>query len=450
MQPSGVGETKNRWLVMLILLLGVVAPLQAGDFGYRLGYTATRSDNIARAPSNERSETFHSYLAGLVYLEQTADVVARVLARVVYRDYQSEAFSDQTVFNMNSSLLWNVSPQRFTWTAVDVYGQSLIDTAAVNTPANRTKTNVFSTGPDVYVQLNPVHTLAFGARADTVSTGQLNTDNDRLSGTASWLYQATAVSTYSLNFQRLDVKYDDSLTNVSYVSRRSFLRAEYSFPRSQYRIDLGASNVDPDRGRSQERTLARLSWTRQLTPESSFRLFAAGEFTDTGTDILAASNASAPVSASAPTTLSPNSVTSDAYSKRASIFYAHRGGQFGLNFFVSARDLDYETAQQDSMSRTAYLATDFFYSATTSVKLFTGYAIAEYQNLDRRNTDRNSGVSLNYRLARAVTLGLMGQHSDRSSTVAAGEYQENRVLLSIQYSSPLFMDLSANPYGSNL
>lgn len=447
MQSLKVGGVTGKQLVLFVLLTGAVSSTQAGDFAYGLGYTATRSDNITRAPSNERSDTVHSYLAGFAYLERTSDVIARILAQAEYRDYQNDTFGDEGIYYLNSSLLWTISPQRFTWTVEDVYRQTPITTTTADTPANRTNVNVFSTGPDFYVRFNPVHTLALGARAGNISTGRADVDNDRFSGSARWLYQANSTSVYSANFQLLDVNYDNPTLNNDYTRHDVFARAEYRPSRSQYVIDLGASNISRDRGQDLDGTLARLSWIRQLTTESSFGMSASGEFSDTGTDILAASTAAAsstgiPVSTS--TSQTSNVVTSDVYyAKRGSVFYNRRGASFALDSSAYTQELDFETTPQDRKENGIYLQLNFFYSGATTVTLFTRPARIEYQNFVREDNYRDSGLRLGYRVSRTVSLGLEGRRTDRTSTDPTAEYKDNRVFLSILYStSPLFTPIA--------
>lgn len=454
MQTIKVRGVVGKCLAWFVLALSAVPPLHAGDFAYGLGYTVSHSDNITRAPSNERSEVVNSYLAGLAYQERTVDLIARVLAQGEFRDYRDDIFGDESIFNVNSSALWIISPQRLTWTVEDSFKEEQIDPTAADTPANRANINVFSTGPDFYVRFTPVNTLALGARAGTVSTGSVNADNDRFSGSARWLYQATAVSTYSLNFQALDVNYDDSTLNTDFIRHDIFVRADYRPSRSQYVIDLGTSKINPEQGRDLDGTLARLSWIRQLTQESRFGISASGEFSDTGTDILArassltvaaTSPAGLPTASEVPTSdLASDVVSSDVYyAKRGEIFYNRRGGSFGVDFTAGARDLDFEATAQDRKEIDGRLELDFFYSATTTVTLFTEQLKTEFQSFVREDTERDSGLRFNYRLSRTITLGLEGRRTERSSTEPAAEYDENRVFFSILYSSsPLFAPIS--------
>lgn len=443
MRMSQAKMLAGKNLVMLPLFFGTVPALQAGQFAYGLGYTATQSDNIARETTNERSELVHSYLAGFSYLENTADLVARVFAQATYFDYHNDIFSDESVYNLNSSLIWTISPQRFTWTVEDTYEESQISATAADTPSNRTSVNVFNTGPDFYARLNPVNTLALGLRAGNVSADQSNIDNDRFSALARWLYQANSSMVYSLNAQALSVSYDDSVTNVDYDRRDFFIRADYKPGRSQYTLDLGTSRITPDRGQEIDGTLARFTLVRQLTQESNFGLSASSEYADTGTDILAASTAeglSAGTPAPALAVTTSDVVTSDVYyARRVNVFYTRRASQFWINASANTQDLDFETTAQDREEKTGILELDFFYSGATSVKLFTEQTRTEFLNFSREDTDRNSGIRFGYRVNRNVSLELEGRRIDRTSTVSTAEFEENRVFFSVLYSSsPLF------------
>lgn len=435
-KSTGRGSGLKR-AALTMLFFAVVFPVRAGEFAYGLGYSVTHSDNITRAAvaADERSEIINSYLAGFAYIENSSNLVARVLAQAEFRDYVDDIYGDETLFNMKSSLVWEISPRRFTWTVDDTYEQTRINAALADTPDNRANVNVFSTGPDVYIRFSPVQTLALGARAGNVYTGDANADSDRFSGSARWLYQATSTNIYSLNYEILDVNYDDSTINNDYSSHNLFLRADYRPSRSQYTIDLGMTKINTDRGQDLEGTLARFTWLRQLTSDSNFGMSASGEFRDAGADILTASSATTPAAA-----LTAGEITSDVYYvKRGSLFYNRRGARFGMDITLYAQDLDYETTPQDRQETGGILNLVFFLSGTTSVTLVTDQLRSEYQDFVRRDTDRDSAIRLDYRMTRSVTLALEGRREDRSSTIPAAEYVDNRLYFSILYrSSPLF------------
>jgi hypothetical protein len=419
----------------MLLGFGCMDSPQAGEYAYGVGYTAEHSDNIALVPVDERSDTIHSMVVGMAYQEHTADVVAHVLAQATYNRYQNNSYGDETLYDLNSSAVWTISPQRFLWTLQDVYQQGLVDSTGVYTPTNRTNLNILSTGPDVYLHLSPVHTIQFGARVGDVNTGDVNADNKRTSGTAAWLYMPSAIMTLSLNYQVLDVQYDDTVLNNDFRGQDVFFRIQSQPSLSTYMLDVGKTHVNFARGDDANGSLARLSWTRRSTPESSFGLSASKEFLNTGTDVL--NTSTTPTTASGTTSI----VTSDVYtSKGGSIFYNHQGSQFGLKFQAEKRKLDFVLTTQDRKETNGNLQLSYLFNgATTTASVYTDYSRIEYIDLDRRDVERNAGVRLDYRLSRDISLGLEGSRHDRDSTLPTYVFVDNRVLFSVAYSSgPLF------------
>lgn len=443
------------WLIGI--LLGAASSAQAGDYAFGFGYSAGYSDNITRVPTHERSDWTHSLLAGGAYRENTTDLVAQVLAQAEYRTYQNNSFDDETIFNLNSSLLWVISPQRLTWSVVDTYRQSQTNPTQPYTPANRSNVNVFSTGPDFYLRFSPLHVLAFGARAANVYTGDANADNNRFTGTGSWQYQSSAISTYSLNYQVMDVKYGRSTLN-DFTRHDAFVRAQFQPTLSRYVIDAGSTRISRESGKDLKGSLTRLSWLRQSTPESTLGASVSREFSDTGSDILAASEiANNPMAATgasgqatagpagavqptSPAGLAPDVVTSDVYyAKRGDIFYTRRGVKFGMRFQAYINNLDYETFNLDRRESGGRLELDYLFSTSTTVGVFTQYTKTKFLNLVQTDVDKDSGLTATYRMTRTISFGAEGHHTLRTSTLKSTEFTENRVLFSVMYSSgPLF------------
>lgn len=424
----------RKCLASFVLVIGIVSPLHAGEFAYGLGYGISHSDNITRAPSNEISEVTHSYLAGFAYMERTVDLVAHVLAQGEFLDYQDDVFGDESIYNVDASAIWIISPQRFFWTLEDTARQALIDSTSADTPTNRTTVNVLSTGPDVSLRLAPVHTLTFGARVGDVYTGRVNADNKRFNGSAGWLYQLSSVTALSLNYQILDVRFDNTTFYNDYTRQDFFFRARYQPSLSQYLLDLGTTSLSYDRGNDRRGTLARLSWSRELTPQSAFGAFLNREFSDTGSAVLAATP---------PVELSQTVATGDAYeTKGGSVFYNRRGNRIGMQFQAGRDVRDFATTPQDRKEANGRLQIDYFLSAVSTVTLFAYYTQSEYTDLVRRDTIQNLGLRFDHRLTRTVSLGLEGRRNERRSTDSTLEFVDNRALLTLLYSSgPLFTPL---------
>ncbi|MHB8624054.1 MAG: hypothetical protein ACYC9J_13830 [Sulfuricaulis sp.] len=419
----------------------MASPLQAGEFEYGLGYVGTRSDNISHVPTGQREDWINSYLAGFAYQENSADLVAHILAQGEFDTYRNHTYNNQSLYYLDSDAVWTISPQRFTWTAQDTARQILINPTAVNTPTNQTHVNVLSTGPDVLLRFSPVQSAALGARAGYVYTGSLDNDSKRFNGTAGWLYQSSSETTYSLNYQPLVVRFNNSTLNDNFTQQDSFVRGDYHPALSQYVLDLGVSKIHRDFGKGASKTLARFTWNRELTPESAFGLTASRDFSDTGTDILAASQTttSHTVAVQPPvpnTVLSSNVLTSDVYfAKREQIFYNRHSSEFGAQFTLTRSNLAYLTNPLDSNETDARLQLDYFYSEVTTASVFTEYTKTKYLDLSRNDTDKDSGILFGYRLSRTLSLGLEARHTTANSTDPSVIFKENRIVLSLLYST---------------
>lgn len=412
---------------------------------------AAHSDNVTQVSANEQSDWVHSVLAGFAYQENSADLVAHVQAQATYNTYQNKTFGDEKLFDLNSSAVWTISPQRSLWTLQDEYQQGLINSLGVDTPANRTNINVLSTGPDVYLRLAPVHRLAFGARVGDVYTGQVNADNKRFNGTAAWLYETSPRTTLSLNYQILDVRFDDAVVNNDFTTQDIFFRTLYRPSRSQLTLDLGASHVNLDRGNDLRGTLGRLSWNRELTTESNLGATFGKEFLNTGSAVLATTDITVPPGSAPPSSsVSTTTITGDVFtSKGGTVYYNRRSSQFRMQLIAGQKKLDYAQEPLDNRETTGHMELGYFFSAVTKATLYTNYTRTEYLDFSRRDTDQIFGLRFDHNLKRTVSVGLEVSRAERRSTISAADFVDNRLFLTLLYSSgSLFTPSTVNPLPS--
>lgn len=427
---------------MAIVLYGSCpSALFAGDFAYGLGYASEYSSNIMRVPVNEQKEWVNSVLGGVAYEENTPDLAARVWSQVAYLDYKNNVFEDEVLFDLDSSAVWTISPEQFTWSVADVYRQLPTSVTAPETPANREDVNVFATGPDYFVHVSPVQTLVFGARYGNVYTREDNTDNDRLSGNARWEYQSTPRTTLSLNYVVQGVRYKDSVANEDYVQQDLYLSMRTLPSRSEYILDIGATNISRDRSGDVQQGRGRLSWLRELNPESSAGAWYSAEYSNTGNDVLARS---APPGIPPASPVAPTAVTSDIYyTKRAQAFYTGHSTRFGMVLQVFGEDVDYEVTPDDNRQTGGNLELAYFHSETFAAVLFGDYEKTEYSELDRRDIDTYAGLRFSHQASREILLSLEGRKTERRSTDPTASYTDNRVLFFVLYSSgPVYRSLS--------
>jgi len=436
-------ESRPRWLGMGALAMTVLGLVNAPAFGaevsYFYGYRGEFSDNIQRVATNPQHDMVNVVVAGLSYQDRSRTLEMRLAPSVEFIDYRKNSFADETRLNLDSLLLWTLSPQRLTWTAEDAVRQVRIDPTQPDTPTNTAVANFFSTGPDIYLRAGSVNTLQLGGRYGDVYVSDTNLDNQRTLYYGRWLYQTSPLTTLSLNYETEAVDFDDKLSNVNFQRRDAFFRIQTRTSQSDFSLDAGKSTISRDGTSDAEATLARLSWNRRLNAESTFGVAAESSLSDTGSD-LASTAASANNPGQGTTgSVSQNLVTQDIFrAKRGEISYSRFSSRLKTNFRVFARSLEFQaTPTNDRDEAGGEVSIGYFYSSAMSIDLFYSRVRADYRNQTLVDADSTVGLGVTRLITRNVSTVLRVQQDQRESTNATREFVDNRIIFSVTYSSGL-------------
>ncbi len=295
-----------------------ISTARATDFAYGGGYVLEHTSNIDQVATSPRDEWIHSLIGGIAYSENTADLAAHAVMQAQENIYQNHRYDDTPLYFVDAAGIWTIAPQRLTWTVEDHHRQLLLNVQQSDTLANQAGANVFSTGPDVYSRPSVGNTLVLGGRYAHVYLEHSNADNDRGSAYTRWLYELNSSTTLSLNYEALKVTFSDSdvasNTNVDYLRTDRYVRFDWHPSRSRVTLDYGHTTNGRDQDADLDGQLARLTWTRQMTPESSFGLTAAREQQDVGAELLSEiTDPTTPSNASVSPTTVQVAPTSDVY-----------------------------------------------------------------------------------------------------------------------------------------
>lgn len=415
-----------------------IATTEAAEFNFFVGYKGESTDNVGRVPRDTEHEWIDTLSTGFSYSDQWPNLTLRFAPGASYSHYRNETFEDQAQFTLTSIAVWSILPQRFLWTLEDNAGQTRRIATQPETPANIVTTNVFSTGPDLFLRLGAVNTLQLGARYADIYVEDSETDSRRATTYARWLYQATPRTVLSLNAERLDAISGNEQVSPNYRRDDVFAGIRSSLAHSTLALDLGKTRIERDGYPEVDSALGRLTWTHQLTATSTGGIGLDVQYGDTGSDLTAsAAAANAPPVVPSPI-LSQNIVADDVfYAKRGELFYNYRGSAFNGGLRVFVRRTEFEVLSSgDREERGGSLDLVFPLTAASSLSLSGTQTETDFLNVSlNNNTDKTISLRFDSRIRQSLVASIGVSRTERKSTDPAQEFVDNRLMLSLVYTS---------------
>lgn len=429
----------NKLMLGMLLCVGTWAKdLEASQFDYNLRYRAEYSDNVTRIPDERegQSELINSAIAGFSFLENTSTFNARVIGSATYSHYYNNLFENQTTFSLDAYGEAYVVQRTLSWVAADGFRRLQVDPLLPDTPANRQNSNAWATGPNVYLRFGAVDTVSVEGRYGQSWVENLDIDNDRYSYAARWAHRVTARGTFSLNYEHLDVDFENDVANADIARQNYFFRANIRDARNDLTFDLGRTRIDRDGYPPNRNWLIHLTVSMQPDTSSRIGVHYRREYSDTGGELLPAATSSQATTGSGALSLAADVVASEPfYLEDADLYYTRQASTFPWTTRVFYRDIDYEVSPTDRQERGLLLDVRYLFSSTGYVQLLTIYTILLYDQMMREDKDSNIGVTFAYRMTSNLQASLNFLRFGRRSTAPGQDYTDDRVGLTITYSS---------------
>lgn len=446
---SGGGRVSTgrfgAWCVATLCLAGFGgAPVLAAESAYWAGYSLAYDSNINRVPTGALADFTQSLFGGVSYQERSADMSARILAEVERRNYHRNTYSDENLYTVNGAAVWTILPRQFFWTVEDVARQVQIDITTPATPSNRTNANSLSTGPDYTLRLNPVNTVAIGARYGRFDVDGPG-DNQSYSAYARWLHPLSAMTTLSANYEATRVNFPDG-SSEDFLRENWFLGYDTRASFGTVAIAGGTSRVTRKGAEEQKGRYARLSLWHPITSTSSLQAAFAAQYWDTGSQLVGGVTSATQPTGGAPSrppstpssTLTPTTIggltTDTYYSERGDITYENRGGRFVFVLRGYANRVDYTQQPLDNDERGGRIEFTWLYSQAR-ILTYAEYLKRAYRDFFQEDKARNIGVAMTYSLNRNLNMVVEGARLEQISTAAPNNYVDRRALLRLIYSS---------------
>ena len=427
-----------RWPGACCLAMMMVAPAaHALDVGYGIGYQGEYSNNIRLVQTDKEEEWINIPQFGLLLREDSSpNLELRVLSAIEHRNYRRDTYADETLGNVSAFANWAISPNRLNWVLENYYGQTAIRSADAATPDNRQNVNVFSTGPSLYPRLSARNSLEFGLRYGNYYIENADTDNDRYSAIARWLYEISSVTTASLNYDGQQVDNRNPLLYQDYSRHDVFFSIRKRGTAAQFLLDLGKTLIRPESGTDRDEALGRLIISRPTSAQAEVSFTALSRLLDSGDAVFAAGSTGI-----TPVDLADTQGNRFYHVRELGVMYVRRRPLTSDVLHVYRQRTDYESSLLNERRLGGDFEIGYDITGLHHVVLYGNHRRTEYYGSSLLDRDSQGGVRFLYRLSRSITLALDGRYTQRHSNDQAREYDEARGILSLAYSSnPLLFE----------
>jgi len=406
--------------------------VQAAHGQYSLGTRITSYDNINQLSTSPGKEVSESVKGDLSLSEKTAEVDANLDMSIEAINFEKNQVDDETVYSLFSDFLYSISPNNFEWYVSEIYTQTPIDALVGDVSTNRQYANVFSTGPNYNIRINPVNSLNFQLRAGDYRYEIGDANNKRVSGLAAWPVNISPALVVGLNYELESVFFDSPISYEDYTRRDYYLSVDYTRGYNIYELEYGRLNIDYDNSDSTEDSRYMLAIETVRTSESRVRIELSRSVMDTAS--LLESQIGSEVQFYRLTTTS-----SDLFSSRLlRLTYSHDISVGGFVLQLESEESRYERQVEEDFDRAgAVLRVDLHESATSSIAFES-----RYYNIDRFNTTPVRGIddyyyslTYTYNIRRNVAIDFQAIYQERTSLVSEEAFNDTRYSVSLVYTS---------------
>ena len=425
MQLNRMRGLKLGLLSVLLSLSPVASALEIEPF---VGTGVKFTDNAKLTEKNEDSDQILNGLVGAKITENDGPVRANANTSLSYENYLDNTYGDKYWFNLSATAGWEMIRDRVDWGVYDYFTQSQINNLDSDTPSNTQNTNVFSFGPNITLPISSRQTITVQPLFSDFYYENSDTDNQQYGVTANWLYQLRQDMKAGLNGGATTVRYDKNDKNPDYSIYNLRGVVSGTRPRSEYRMEMGGTNISRDNADDQNGFSANLDWLYNITGHSSVRAYAATDLTDSSQQFLN--------SQIDPGTGDYNNVQTSGDVLRNKIFrvdYIRKDSTLNSNIWTEFRDLDYKESPDDRKVKEIGARLDYQVTAVVSTGIYGRYNNTKETDINRDYKRYETGVTASYSLSRKLSTRLNLQYRKKDSSSNNDGYTEYSAFLGLVY-----------------
>jgi len=382
------------------------------------------TDNANKTATNENSDLESRTYVTASYVTDPGQCNAIFSGTLSYSIWQNNSFDNETSGNMNLNSECELATGLF-WDLDNNLREVSKDTTQSDTPNNRTRKNIFSTGPRYIWRLGSRDSIALNTRYETTKFEDPDeTDSERYASSAAWshLFSQTLTGGISASYTTTEL---DSGAKINVQTVRA--TGSKNWATTSLSGAFGVSEIETDFGSTSQTSdgfVGELNLTRALNPSTNWYLSAARELTDqtSSFDIRFEEfefNLTESISVQTTT-------VSTGVNKRFS-------DQSSLTADVFANQSDYLGTDELNESVGLNIRYSRSFSESVSGNTMLGYRRSTFEPGDSDSQTLRLEIGLDYQASRKLSLfGKLG-HEQRTSSVSSREYDELWGLLGVEY-----------------
>lgn len=414
----------NMRAVFAALLAGTCIAVQAEPIQISGTLDTRFSDNAAKTHVDEHSDLETRVGVQVDYVTDPGRCNASLGGGLSYSYWLDDTFDPETNVDLGLDSSCRVA-QGFFWDLSDDLRDVRRTSQRPDTPDNRVRKNLFTTGPRYILQLTQTDQLQLSAKyQNTEYDDAAQEDSERVIGSAAWnhLFSSTLSGGLSLTTDQAEL---DTGTEID--RNTASIQVSKAWATTQLTASAGISEIKTQSGSLDSKSdgfVGSLSLERQINPSTDFFITASRELTDQTSDFdirfgefvfnLQQTNA-----------VEVTAIRSG-LDKRLS-----NGGKVNVSVHANRQD-DLATEIQEER-----VGTDIRYVRPISPQWEAvaglGYAHLTYDSDNSDDSVAEANFGVNFLASRTLVVkGRIG-HNQRKSDVTSREYDENWILVGVDY-----------------
>lgn len=388
------------------------------------GIDSRYTDNAGKVSSNETSDVETRAYLKADYISDPGKCNANFGGTVGYSYWLDSTFDDELYGEMAFTGDCQLANQLY-WDVANTLREVTQSSRAGDTQDNRTRKNVFSTGPRYSWRINDTNWLTLTTRYEQTEFSEPdNNDTERYTGTAAWNHAFSQTLNGGLSGTFSRTEYDTGAEVDVKTGRVTFSKQWATMDLSGA---VGVSEIETRFGATTQKSdgwVGELIISRALTPSSDWYLKAARELTDKTSDFdfrYGDFQFNLQNSISVET-----SAISTGFNKRFS-------NSSTLNVDLYANQSDYLDSAEREEGAGANLRYVRPIAKRTNAYLGLGYDYITYASDDVDERKSRVELGAEYQASRQLSLHSTLGHERKKSDVASSEFDENWVLLGVKY-----------------